>query len=182
MSEPIPEYDLGQPEQYRAFVRDEPGLPDELVQQIAAEPAPVVGFNSQLIWELSPVVAAVLVTVCFVEVAKGLGIRKMLKRKFRYSEEDRTIAYKWLTFLMAIPAALSWGFRETALDLMSVQLSWAETIIYGGLVVATGARLVYEWRITQVIKLRVYRFFGYHPDKTLDELDAYESGPTDDEP
>lgn len=177
MSEPTPEYDLGLPGEYRAFVRDEPGMPDELVQKLAEEPAPVMGFNAQLLWEGAPILAAVLVTVCFVEVAKGLGVRKLLKRKFRYSEEDRTIAYKWLTFVMAVPCSISWGFRETMIDLMSVQLSWLETVLYGGLVVATGARLVYEWRITQVIKLRVYRAFGYHPDKTLDELDPYDSAP-----
>ena len=175
MSEPyehveyLPEYDLGTQGGYEQAKLD-PGLPEEMVQEIAAEPAPVVGFNFELVYELTPIVGAVLITVAAVELLKGLGLRQLLKRRFSYGEEARTTVYKWVTLLVSFPVSVGWGFREVVLDTTGVQLSWAETFIYGGLLVATGARLFYEWHLAQIAKDKLYKWLG------VDEKNAPEHG------
>lgn len=187
MSEPTPEYDLGIPEQMHAFATEEPGLPDEMVRELAAEEQPLVGLNLELIYELTPLVGMVLVTVAGVELIKGLGFRQLLKKRFAYGEETRTTIYKWLTLLVAMGVSFSWGFRELALDLMSVSLSLGETLIYGGLVVATGARLFYEWKLSQIAKDKLYAILHVRPKNAPHERhERTESGrylnPWTDEP
>lgn len=181
-----PEYDLGIPEAYAQAMAD-PGIPDELVAEIEEEPAPLVGLNTELVAEVTPLIASAVIALVVVELIKGLGLRDLLGNKglfrregkgpliagLRFEEEARATAYRWVLAGASLWASLTFGFSSAILNLTGTRLSVLEAVVYGMGSVSLAAHVLYSWRLTQALKVRVYRFLKVtDADVSTDDLPA----------
>lgn len=185
MSGPTPEYDLGTEEGMKQAQLD-PGIPDELVEEIAQEPRETVAFNPELILETTPLVAACVMALVVLELLKALGMRDILgssgfmKREGKpplvkgldLERDSKATVYRWALAAASFGTSLSFGFHTAILNLTGYPMSWFETVLYGTASVSLGAHVLYEWKLTQALKKRVYDFFGFeNPDDSI-ELDT----------
>lgn len=151
----VEEYDLGTDAGFAAAQRD-PGIPDEMVAQLAQEPREFADINTELLTEfLAPMLGAVFMTIVVTELVKGLGLRLLLAP---WKKERRQTAYRWCTALVAGVAAFTFGFHSSVLNLTGVSISHLETALYGSASIAVTAHVLYQWRLIQAVKVRVYRF------------------------
>jgi hypothetical protein len=149
------EYDLGTADGYAAAQRD-PGIPDEMVQAIEQEPQPLADINTEFAAELlAPMAGAVFVTIVVVELVKGLGLRNLLAG---WDRPRRQTAYRWATAITAGICAFTFGFDRAVLNATGVRLSVLEVAIYGSASISVTAHVLYQWRLIQAAKIRVYRF------------------------
>lgn len=151
------EYDAGDEAQF-----DEPGVPDELVAELAAEPVDAVGFNHELAAEVSPLLWASLLAIVLTEAVKPWGKAAMVLRKLTDATQKRAI--QTMPFAFGAFTATTFGFREMVIDLTGVSLSVVESLIYGGASVGVVALVIYEFihsiRPIKVARLRFYRLAG----------------------
>lgn len=155
------EYDLGTDEGFAAAKRD-PGIPDEMVAQMEQEPRELADINTELVAEfLAPMLGAVFMTIVVTELVKGLGLRALIAG---WAKDRRQTAYRWCTALVAAITAFTFGFHSSVLNLTGVSISWLETALYGSASIAVTAHVLYQWRLVQAVKLKVYRFLQIEPD------------------
>lgn len=155
------EYDLGTIEGFEA-ARKDPGIPDEMVQEMLQEPRDLASINTELVTEaVLPMLGAVFVTIVVTELVKGLGLRVLLAG---WQKDRRQTAYRWCTAIVAGITAFTFGFHESVLNMTGVSVSVLETAIYGSATIAMTAHVLYKWRLVQVLRLKVYKFLRTDPD------------------
>lgn len=142
---------------------NEPGLPDELVAELIEEPAPFFELNTELPAEFAPFAGALLFAIVITETIKGMGLRDFLHKSGR-DNHARTTWYRWLLFIVAAVTSQTFGFRRMMLDLMGLNLSYVESIVYGACSVTIAAGFVYNLKLSRILKARIYRLLDVSDD------------------
>jgi len=119
----------------------------------------VFDLNTELPAEFLPLAGAVAFAIVITETVKGMGLRDWLHKR-GHDNHQRTTWYRWLLFVVAAITSQTFGFRRMMLDLMGLQLSYVEAIVYGACSVTVIAGFVYNLKLSRVFKARIYRLIG----------------------
>lgn len=148
-------------------MKREPGIPDEMVAELAAEPVEPIAFNRELASEASPLLVSALLAIVLTEAIKPWA--KLALDARNVSDDGTKRLIQTLPFLFGVATSATFGFREMVLDLTGVAISVLEAAAYGGASVGVLALVIYEFihtvRPIKVLRLRFYRFAGVTEDE-----------------